>query len=96
MVASTPETLTGVIERQPEVARMVRNGWVRLICVDPSTAKASIYIEGKGFVPAGHGDARPVETKTAARSAEWYLGHMGNLTPALLVPSANGEASRAV
>jgi len=95
MVASTPETLMGVIERQPEVARVVRNGWVRLICVDPATAKAAIYIEGKGFVPAGPGDGPPIGTKTAARSAEWYLGHMDSLTPALLVPSANGEVSRA-
>lgn len=95
MVAATPETLMGVIERQPEVARMVRNGWVRLVSIDPATAKASIYIDGKGFVPAGPDKAPAAEPKAVARSADLYLGHMNNLAPALLAPCAGREASHA-
>lgn len=92
MVACRAGILESILGSQPEVARMVRNGWVRLIRIDPDSAEASIHIEGKGFVPAGSSGWPVAEV---ARSAEWFAGRTESLDPALVVPSPRGEVSHA-
>ena len=38
---------SGAIEAVAAVSRLVRNGWVRMIIVDPQTAQAHIYQQGQ-------------------------------------------------
>jgi len=84
LVASTPEILAKIIEKQPEVGRVVRNGWVRLVCMDYRDGKTSLYQEGQGFVDMTL-DQKPVLTKNSpTRSEEWFGGQMNNLDPVLL------------
>jgi len=84
LVASTPEILIKIIEKQPEVGRVVRNGWVRLVCMDYRDGKTSLYQEGQGFVDMTL-DQKPALTKNSPiRSEEWFGGQMNNLDPVLL------------
>ena len=104
LVASTPEILIRIIEKQPEVGRVVRNGWVRLVCMDFRDGSTHLYQESQGFVTTML-DTEPVPAnKGLKRSEEWYGGHMNNLDPVLVGAgpcvvsngTGNKEASHAI
>ena len=98
LVASTPEILIRIIEKQPEVGRVVRNGWVRLVCMDFRDGSTHLYQESQGFVTTML-DTEPVPAnKGLKRSEEWYGGHMNNLDPVLVGPGpcvvSNGTGNK--
>lgn len=73
---TTPEAILGIMAANATVGRIIRNGWVQLVLLDPHSNKLSIYDEGK-FVPFV-----PTEEKlpTVSTSLDWYRGwrkHLG-------------------
>ncbi|MFO0878592.1 MAG: DUF2309 domain-containing protein [Gemmataceae bacterium] len=75
VVETTPEVLIGIMDRNPDVGRMIRNGWVQLTLLDPVTATLRIFRNGRfePYTPAV--DHLP----KAATSADWYRGWRDHL-----------------
>jgi uncharacterized protein YbcC (UPF0753/DUF2309 family) len=70
IVEAKPETLLKVLDRDPGIARLVRNDWVRLATLDPDTQAVRVYRGG-----AFH-DYQPQAERLprAASSVDWYRG----------------------
>ncbi len=79
VVEATPETLTRICERQPVVAELVMNEWVRLAAVDPETRQIYTFDARRGFQP--YTPQNPI-LPSVSRSRDWYTGHADFLAPA--------------
>ncbi|MDC0723036.1 DUF2309 domain-containing protein [Nannocystis bainbridge] len=83
VVEATPATLLAIAGRQPIVAELVTNEWLRLCAVDPDTRAIQVFDARFGFRPY-----TPVSAglPRVARSGDWYAGRDGFLPPALIRP----------
>lgn len=84
IVEATPETLLAIAARQPAIAELVKNEWLRLSAVDPKTREVHVFDARFGF--------RPYRTNSAglpkvSRSREWYEGRDNFIPPALIRPA---------
>jgi len=70
-----PETLLRVLERNPGLARLVRNEWVRLAALDPDSAALWEYRGGAFHPYAVQAERLP----RAASSVDWYRGWRDHL-----------------
>jgi uncharacterized protein YbcC (UPF0753/DUF2309 family) len=80
VVETTPQAILGVMERNPGIGQLVRNGWVHLTIMCPDTGKVQVYRDGQ-FVP------HELQTKAlpvAASSVDWYRGWRDHLDFALI------------
>lgn len=84
IVESTPEALLGIVARQPTVAELVKNEWVRVATIDPVTRAMHTFDARFGFRPYR---PRPVKLPVVPRSHDWYVGHDDCLRPARIVPT---------
>lgn len=91
ILESRLDIVAGIVERQPAVAELVRNEWVRVATVDPDTGAIHTFDPQRGFVP-WRGSA---EVPTVPRSVEWYHGRREFVPPALIRPSGPAEKSDA-
>jgi len=91
VVETRPEILSAVLEAEPGVARLVRNGWVHLATLDPDSPRLRIHRSGsfEPFEPTGE---PPPEV---ASSIAWYRGWRGNLGFASIVPASEPAKSEA-
>jgi hypothetical protein len=80
IVEATPAALLDVAGRLPEVLRLVANGWVQLVSVDPADGRMARFVGG-GFAPYA---PEPAALPRVARSVDWYRGKAGHLPPALV------------
>jgi uncharacterized protein YbcC (UPF0753/DUF2309 family) len=82
--------LTAAIDALPDSKRLVENGWVHLVALDPSDHE--LYRLG----PTGYEPYRPLgnELATAPRSIDWYRGRRDHL-PFARITSALVEPARA-
>jgi len=83
VVEATPEMLTRVCERQPEVAELVMGEWVRLAAVHPETRQIFTFDARHGFVP--YTPQNPT-LPSVSRSRDWYAGQAGFLSPVRVAP----------
>lgn len=83
VVESTPEVLTAICERQPEVAQLVGNEWIRVAAIHPETRQIWTFDARTGFTP--YHPTNPI-LPSVSRSREWYTGQDGFLPPALIAP----------
>jgi len=69
-----------VLERNPGIARLVRNGWVQLAVLDPDSPKLWFYRDG------GFPDYAPqaAELPHAPSSVDWYRGWRDHLEFAVI------------
>ena len=51
VVEHTPDTLTGILARQPPLAELVGNAWMQLVSLDPDSGDTALYRPGVGFEP---------------------------------------------
>jgi uncharacterized protein len=75
VIETTPETMLHILERDENIGRLCRNGWVRLAVLHPTTRQISIYQNGR------FQEYQP-QTSTlpeAASSADWYRGWRDHL-----------------
>jgi hypothetical protein len=84
VVETTPKTMLRILERNPVICRLVRNGWVRLATLDPHSPEIHIYRNG-GFERY---QPQSSELPRAASSADWYRGWRDHLDFAEIDSSA--------
>jgi hypothetical protein len=89
IVEAPRERILRVIEREPGVARLVRNEWVCLAALDPDGDALHTWVEG-AFIAHPPAARRP---PTAANSMAWYAGRRGPLPWALLEPVGAGRSA---
>jgi len=75
IIETQPETLLQVLERNADLNRLVKNGWVPLATLDPDSPGIKVYRDG-----AFH-DYQPQATTLpqAATSVDWYRGWRDHL-----------------
>jgi uncharacterized protein len=81
VVEGTRDRVSRVVQDNPAIARLVRNRWIWLACLDPESG-ALWELRSPGFVPHGSEHALAV---VAGESAAWYQGKRGFLPPVAIV-----------
>ncbi len=76
LIETTPESMLQILERNPAIGRLVRNGWVQLATLDPNSSRIHLFRKGRFEV------YRPETTDlpTVTSSVDWYHGwrdHLG-------------------
>jgi len=76
IIETTAETMLGIMERNEEIGRTIRNGWVQLSILDPESERVQVYEKGHfvDYVP------EKSELPHVATSVDWYRGwreHLG-------------------
>jgi uncharacterized protein YbcC (UPF0753/DUF2309 family) len=80
VVEAKTEVVTAIYRRQPPLRELIGRGWILLSAIDPDSGALSVFEPDRGFVPWRPGPPPP----KAAASVDWYDGHSGPLTPALI------------
>ncbi len=82
VIETTPEAMLQIMERNPAIGRMCRNGWVHVAVLDPTTREVRLFQNGR-FEPY-----RPQATSLpkAASSVDWYRGWRDHLEFAAIEP----------
>ncbi|WML87422.1 DUF2309 domain-containing protein [Thiothrix subterranea] len=94
VIVEAKAALVGEIyARQAPLQELIGGGWLIVAVKDPDSAVIDLFVPGTGFVRwEGAGSELPVVNK----SAEWYSGHYGHLSPALVTANAvSPEAAHA-
>ncbi|MDH5648885.1 MAG: DUF2309 domain-containing protein, partial [Gammaproteobacteria bacterium] len=86
IVEAHTETLTAIYQRQPELQRLIGNGWILVAAMNPGTGALSIFTADKGFVPWQQPRTALPEV---AHSRDWYKRHSGPLAPVLIRQEAS-------
>lgn len=75
VLETTPEGILKIMDRNPVIGRILKNGWSQLAVLDPHSNKIQVYVNGK-FEPY-----QPTIDKlpSAPSSLEWYRGWRDNL-----------------
>ena len=75
VVETRPETMLRILDREPAIGRLVRNGWVQLATLDPDSPAVHLYRDG-----AFHAYRPEAERLPRARSSvDWYRGWRDHL-----------------
>jgi uncharacterized protein YbcC (UPF0753/DUF2309 family) len=85
VVEATPEVLSAVLAREESIGRLVRNGWVHIATLDPTSTAIHVFRDGR-FEPYRPG---PAGLPVAPSSLSWYRGWRDHLGFASI---ADGEA----
>jgi hypothetical protein len=91
VVEASPAALLQVVARQPAVAELVKNEWIRVASIDPRTREIFVFDARHGFRPYR---PNPVKLPVVPRSEDWYLGRDYCLLPARIQTPA-AEVKRA-
>lgn len=80
VLETTPEAITGIMDRNPTVGRILRNGWSLLALLDPHTAQLRVFRDGQfvDYVP------QSTHVPTTPSSLDWYRGWRDHLEFAIL------------
>ena len=90
-IETRPEVLSQIVQRQPSIAELVGNEWVRVATIDPSTGDIATLEGPRGFVPF----APPPwasQVPVVAESVDWYRGKDDFIPPARLGGKGSGPA----
>ena len=91
VVEGTRDRVRSVVEANPDIARLVRNRWIWIACLDPESGALS-ELSSSGFV--AHTPGQPLAVVTG-ESAAWYQGKRGFLPPVAIVPTLTNHQTRA-
>ena len=86
-IETEPRVLLEIVQRQPAIAELVGNEWVRVATLDPHTGAVCTLEAARGFV-AFSPPAWATEVPVVAESAHWYHGKSDFVAPARLVASS--------
>ena len=75
VIETTPETMLRIMDRQPAIARLIRNGWIRLALLAPDEPTVHMYLNGQFVRYEPQAEALP----HAASSQDWYRGWRDHL-----------------
>ena len=75
VIESTPEIVLRIMDRNPSIGRLIRNGWVYLAVLDPNSAHIQFYKDGvfQEYKPEA------ARLPRAASSVDWYRGWRDHL-----------------
>ncbi len=76
LIETTPEAMLQILERNPPIGTLFRNGWVQLATLDPHSSRIHLFRNGRFEVY----QPETKELPTVASSVEWYRGwrdHLG-------------------
>ena len=75
VIESTPEIVLRIMDRNPSIGRLIRNGWVYLAVLDPNSAHIQFYKDGvfQEYKPEA------ARLPHAASSVDWYRGWRDHL-----------------
>ena len=85
MVEAKTALVGGIYARQPPLQELIGGGWLLLAVKDPDSASIDWFVPGMGFV---RWEGELHELPLLDRSAQWYLGDYGHLSPALVTANA--------
>ena len=76
VIESTPEAMLSIMQRNPNIDRLIRNKWVQIAILSPSSNDIRCFENGQfvAYQPSHH------LIPTVARSHDWYRGwrnHVG-------------------
>ncbi len=88
VVEATAETLFRLMDANPTIGGMTRNGWVQVALQHPDTGALSVFDRGefRPYTPGGG------PLRTVGSSAEWYAGKRGYLEFVEVAAAAGGRA----
>ena len=75
LIETTPESMLRIMDRNPGIGRLCRNGWVLLAVIDPETRALSVFQNGKFRPYTPQASVLP----RAASSVDWYRGWRDHL-----------------
>jgi uncharacterized protein YbcC (UPF0753/DUF2309 family) len=81
IVETTPEVMLGLMERNADIGRLCRNGWVQVATLDPHS-NALQLLQGDHFEPY---QPEQLELPQVAASHQWYEGQRDHLGFAQIV-----------
>lgn len=70
VVETTPQAMLSIMDRNPIIGRILKNGWSQLAVLDPHSARIQVYRDG-AFEPF---DPPPDPVPHAATSYDWFRG----------------------
>lgn len=73
IIEAPPEDLLRLVAASPSLERLVRNRWIRVASLDPSSPTV------RELGPGGFAPVAPAPLPRAASSADWYRGHRDHL-----------------
>lgn len=88
VVESTPQALLDIMERNPAIARIVRNEWVQLAVLSPDSAALQLFCGGRFEPYRPENETLP----TVTTSVDWYRGWREHLSCAIV--ESNGAATK--
>jgi uncharacterized protein YbcC (UPF0753/DUF2309 family) len=82
IIETTAESMLQIMDRNPNVAAICRNGWVQLAVLDPQSSRIQRFLNGRfeDYEP------RLGQLSEVAASREWYAGRRDHLPFALIRP----------
>ncbi|QEG36899.1 DUF2309 domain-containing protein [Bythopirellula goksoeyrii] len=83
VIETTPEAMLNIMEKNEEIARLVRGEWVQLATIDPKTSQVHCYVQGEFESYSPETDELP----EVASSGDWYRGWRDHLGFASITPS---------
>jgi uncharacterized protein YbcC (UPF0753/DUF2309 family) len=75
LIETTPAAMVRIMDQDPGIGRLCRNGWVLLAVIDPDTRAINVFEDGV-FHPY---QARSSVLPRAASSVDWYRGWRDHL-----------------
>lgn len=76
VIETTPQAILSIMDRNPVIGRILRNGWAQLALLNPNSSEILVYRKGEFTV---HWPEK-TELPKAASSTDWYRGwreHLG-------------------
>lgn len=76
VIETTPQAILSIMDRNPVIGRILRNGWAQLALLNPNSSEILVYRKGEFTV---HWPEK-MELPKAASSTDWYRGwreHLG-------------------
>jgi hypothetical protein len=83
VIETTTEAMLRIMERNEEIGRFCRNGWVQLAVLHPVTREISVFQEGEFRAYRPQSSVLP----KASSSVDWYRGWRDHLEFAAIEPS---------
>jgi uncharacterized protein YbcC (UPF0753/DUF2309 family) len=83
IIETSPEALDRILDRNPALGKLCRNGWLQLATLDPDSSTIHVYERGEFRVYAPESNSLPV----VASSIDWYRGWRDHLGYAVIQPT---------
>ncbi|MEY3175873.1 MAG: hypothetical protein RLZZ436_3787 [Planctomycetota bacterium] len=89
LIETTPSAMLQIMERNPSIANICRNGWAQLAVLDPQTSAIQRFANGSFQPWQPDSDSLP----EAHTSFDWYHGHREHLPFASIIPRSPAESA---